>query len=246
MAAALAVCLALPAAAATFTANPAADAFVTTGSTATNLSGNNYGAAGALSVAAPGLPEGEFQSVMMFNLSGLPNAFNTQYGAGQWSIQSVTLQLTATKPNNGIFNASAAGMFAISWMQNTSWTEGTGTPMAPTSNGITFNTLSNYVGSGDESLGTFSYNGSTSATLTYTLNLPSGFSAAVAAGDTIGLRFYAADTAVSFLFDSENNGGSGTHPLLTVAVPEPDALCLGLAATAPLAALKRRARRTPA
>jgi hypothetical protein len=53
-AATLALSLAFSAHAATFTLNPSADAFVTTGPTG-NLSGNNYGGAGALSVAALGL-----------------------------------------------------------------------------------------------------------------------------------------------------------------------------------------------
>src|SRR5215472_9144063 len=111
-----ALLLALPGLAATFPLNPSADAFVTAGPTG-NLSGNNYGAAGALSVAAPGLANGEFQSVLRFDLSGAKASFDTQYGAGQWSIQSISLSLTATAPGNPIFNASAAGQFRVSWMQ---------------------------------------------------------------------------------------------------------------------------------
>src|SRR5262245_12507685 len=101
--------------AATFSLNPGADAFVTSG-TSGNLSNNNYGGAGALSVAAPGLAQGEFQSVLQFNLSGAKSSFDSQFGVGQWSIQSVTLQLTAAAPNNPIFNASGAGQLGISWM----------------------------------------------------------------------------------------------------------------------------------
>ena len=114
---ALALLLALPAYSATVTLNPAADAFVTAGPTG-NLSGNNYGAAGALSVAASGLAKGEFQSVLRFDLSGAKTSFNSQFGAGQWSIQSITLSLTATAPNNAIFNASAAGQTLIGSINN--------------------------------------------------------------------------------------------------------------------------------
>src|SRR5262245_15037090 len=78
---------------ASFSTNATIDAFVTTGPTA-NLSANNYGGAGSISLAAPGLPQGEFQSVLQFNLSGAFSSFNSTFGAGQWSIQSVTLQLT--------------------------------------------------------------------------------------------------------------------------------------------------------
>src|SRR5262245_49495741 len=123
--------------AATSSLNPTGDAFVTTGPSS-SLGANNYGAAGVLAISAPGLSQGEFQSVLQFNLAGVKNSFDSQFGVGLWSIQSVTLQLTATTPNNPIFNPQAAGQFSISWMQNDGWNEGTGTPAAPTTTGITF------------------------------------------------------------------------------------------------------------
>src|SRR5208283_3018409 len=105
-----------------------------------NLSGNNYGGAGALSIAAPGLSKGEFQSVLQFDLSGARASFDAQFGAGQWTLQSISLTLTATSPNNSIFNATSAGQFGVSWMQNDSWIEGSGTPASPTMTGITYST----------------------------------------------------------------------------------------------------------
>jgi len=239
---ALALLLTLPAHAATFTLNPSADAFVTTGPTA-NLSGNNYGGAGALSVAAPGLANGEFQSVMRFDLSGAKTSFDTQFGAGQWSIQSITLSLTATSPNNAIFNSSATGQFGISWMQNDSWTEGAGTPAAPTTTGITFSTLPSFTGAGDEALGTFSFVGGTSGTAAYNLSLTSGFDADATAGNLVSFRLFAADSAVSYLFDSRSFGTTGFRPLLTiVAVPEPGALSLLATGVAMLLGAKCRRR----
>jgi hypothetical protein len=230
---ALALLRALPAHAATFTLNPSADAFVTTGPSAT-LSGNNYGGAGALSVAAPGLSQGQFQSVLQFGLSGAKSSFDSQFGAGQWSIQSVTLQLTATAPNNAIFNSSAAGQFGISWMQKDSWTEGTGTPQTPTTTGITFSSLPSFTGPSDESLGTFSFGGGTNGNSAYTLSLTPSFSADVLAGNTVSFRMFAADTAGSYLFDSRSIGTVAARPLLSiVAVPEPGTLSL-LAAGAAL------------
>jgi len=231
---ALALFLTLPVRAATFSLNPSADAFVTTGPTA-NLIGNNYGGAGALSVAAPGLSHGQFQSVLQFGLSGAKTTFDTQFGAGQWSIQFVTLQLTATAPNNAIFNSSAAGQFGISWMQNDSWTEGTGTPATPTTTGITYTSLTDtFIGGGDENLGTFSFAGGTNGNSTFTLSLTPSFSADVLAGNTVSFRMFAADTAVSYLFDSRSFGTTSFRPLLSiVAVPEPGSLSL-LAAGAAL------------
>src|SRR5881396_864534 len=150
----LSVLVSSAAQAASFTSNPIADAFVTTGSNG-SLSGNNYGGAGAIAVSAPGLPQGELQSVLRFDLSGAASSFDTIFGAGQWSLQSAVLQLTATPPNNPVFNAQAAGSFQVSWMQSDSWTEGTGTPGSPGSSGITFTSLQNtHIGAGDENLGT--------------------------------------------------------------------------------------------
>jgi len=238
---ALVAILVLSAHAATFTLNPSADAFVTTGPTA-NLSGNNYGGAGALSVAAAGLPNGEFQSVLRFDLSGAKLSFDTQFGAGQWSIQSITLSLTATSLNNAIFNSSAAGQFAVSWMQNDSWTEGTGTPAAPTITGITFSTLPSFTSAGDEALGTFSFAGGTSGTAAYNLALTSGFDADATAGSLVSFRLFAADSAVSYLSDSRSFGTSGFRPLLTVVVvPEPGVL--SLLATGAALVLGARCRR---
>ena len=239
----LLVCLPLtisnPSWAAFSSLNPSADAFVTTGPTG-NLSNNNYGGAGALSIAAPNLSQGEFQAVLQFNLSSVKTAFDSQFGVGQWSIQSVSLQLTATAPNNAIFNPSAAGQFSISWMQNDGWTEGTGPPQAPTTTGLTFSTLNTFLSPADETLGTFSFNGGTSGNSTYTLGLTPSFSADILAGNTVSFRMFAADTAVSALFDSRSFGTASARPLLTsTAVPEPASAALGIMAVCILATGKR-------
>jgi len=212
---------------ASFNSSPAADAFVTTGASG-NLSGNNYGGGGALSLAAAGLPQGELQSVLQFNLGGAAASFNSTYGAGQWSIQSVTLQLTATAAGNAIFNTPAAGLLGISWMQNDSWLEGTGTPGAPGASGITFSGLqSSFIGPGDENLGTFSFGGVTSGTFNYSLGLTPGLTADLLAGENLSLRLFAADSAVSGVFNSRSFGTVAARPVLTiVAVPEPGTLAL--------------------
>ena len=186
-----------------------------------------YGGAGALSIAAPNLSQGEFQSVLQFNFASVKTAFDTQFGVGQWSIQSISLQFTATTPNNAIFNTPAAGQFAISWMQNDAWTEGSGTPQAPTQTGITFTTLNNFLSPSDETLGTFNFNGATSGNSIYALGLSPSFSADVLAGNTVSFRMFATDSALSAVFDSRSFGTSSARPLLTiVAVPEPASIAL--------------------
>lgn len=226
---AIAAFCAAPGRAATVSTNPVADSFVTPGSDG-SLSNNNYGAAGLLSVAASGKSQGEFQSVLQFDPSAAKTSFDAQFGAGLWSIQSVTLQLTAAPLNNALFNAISAGQFTVSWMQNDSWTEGTGTPSAPTTTGITWNTLPNFLGPNDEDLGTFSFNGANSGSTTYTLTLTSGFTADLLAGNVISFRILAADSDVSYLFNSRNFNTAASRPLLSItAVPEPSSCMLALA-----------------
>ena len=228
--------------AATFTLNPAADAFITRGPSG-NLSTNNYGGAGALAIAAPNLPAGEFQSVLQFGLAGAKSSFDTQFGVGQWSVQSVTLSLTAVAPNNPIFNSRAAGQFSVSWMQNNGWTEGVGTPANPTTTGITFSSLNNFVGLADQSLGTFNYNGAIGSGPAYSLGLTPSFMSEVLAGNTVSLRMFAADSVVSYVLDSRNFGTASARPLLTItAVPEPGSFTLGLLGLALMAHFRSATR----
>jgi len=222
--------------AATYGTNSFADTFVGTGATG-SLINSNYGGSGALSVAASALSKGEFQTVLRFDLAGAKSSFDSLYGAGQWTIQSITLQLTAASPNNGIFNASGAGQFGVAWMQNSSWQEGTGTPPSPSAAGLTFNSLTNnFVSGGDQGLGIFSFGGGTSGANSYSLTLAPNFSTDVLAGNTVSFRLFAADSTLSYLLNSHEFGTAASRPLLTVsAVPEPASGMLAAVAFAVLA-----------
>jgi hypothetical protein len=204
-----------------------ADAFVATGPTG-NLSNNNYGGGGALALAASGLTNGEFQSVIKFDLSAVRASFDTQYGAGQWSIQSAILQLTSSPHNNVIYNDTVAGRFNVSLMLNSSWAEGTGTASSPTSNGITYNTLQNTFinNAADQPLGTFSFPGGSSGANSYTLALSSGLTSDILNGSGASLRLYAADNSVSYLFSSRAAAAPNQPQLVITVVPEPCGLTL--------------------
>jgi hypothetical protein len=193
---------------------PIADAFVTPGGSG-SLSSSNFGAAGSLAIAAPGLAQGEFQSVLKFDLSGAQSSFDAQFGAGQWSLQSVTLQLTSSPHNNAIFNNIAAGQFGVSLMQNNSWVEGTGTGGVPSSDGVSFNSLlATYINNAnDQALGTFNFPGGSSGQNNYNLSLSSGLVTDVTSGSDLSLRLFAADSSVSYLVQA-------------VAVPEPNTMAL--------------------
>ena len=204
-----------------------ADAFVATGPTG-NLSDNNYGGGGALAVSAPGLPNGEFQSVIKFNLSTAHNFLDALYGAGNWSVQSITLRLTSSPHSNVIYNDIAAGLFGVSLMQNNSWVEGTGNASNPSSTGITYNTLQNtFINNAlDQPLGNFNFPGGTSGANNYALTLASGLTSDLLSGSLASLRLYAADSSVSYLFSSRAQLAPDQPQLLIDAVPEPAAMSL--------------------
>ena len=190
---------------------------------------------GALAIAAPGLPQGEFQTVLKFQLSGISSSLNATYGTGQWSVQSLTLQLTASPHNNSIFNPIAPGNFNISLMQNSSWVEGTGTGSTPTTDGISYNSLqSTYINNvTDQALGTFAFGGNSTGADTYSLNLSPGLVNDLQDGNDLSLRLFAADDVVSYLLSSRQAGMVLSPTLIIDAVPEPGVLALyalGLAA----------------
>ena len=234
--------------AATVSVQPISDAFVTPGGSG-SLSSSNFGAAGSLAIGASGLPQGEFQSVLQFDLSAAQSSFNAQFGVGQWAIQSVTLQLTSSPHNNAIFNDIAAGQFNVSLMQNNSWVEGTGTGGIPTSDGISFSSLQGtYINNAsDQALGAFSFPGGSSGQNSYVLSLSSGLVGDITSGSDLSLRLFAGDSAVSYLFTSRSGTSSARPDILVqaMAVPEPStvALCAAALGVLLVVQLARRAGR---
>jgi hypothetical protein len=223
----------------TFTVSPAADTFVSAGNP-----NSNYGGGGALQTSAAGLPKGEFQGLMRFNLAGALSAFDGLFGAGGWRLDAAALRLSAANPNNPLFNASSAGEVAASWMQNDAWIEGTGNPGAPTIDGLTWNTLPSFLSSGDQSLGAFGFGGATSGTADYSLSPSSGLTADLLAGGTASIRLSAGDSTVSSLFNSRNNMTVASRPVLVldaVQVPEPATIVLA-SLSGIFTAVKRRSR----
>jgi hypothetical protein len=230
--------LARIASAASVTLSPTQDAFVSSAN-----STSNYGKAGALLVNAAGLPKGEFDSLLEFNFSSAKSSFDTTFGTGQWTITSIALQLTSASPNSSLFNSpAAAGQFTFKWMQNDSWVEGTGTPAAPTTTGITFGTLPSFLSGSDETLGTYSFAGGTSGNNTYTLGLTTNFLADATGGNTVSLLALPADSGIVYTANSQDFTTSSSRPVLTVtaqSVPEPGTAVL-LAGSVWLGLLRRR------
>lgn len=210
----------------TYTTTSFADSFLATGSPGnpwgTNLTGLNFGAAGILVVAPASSVKGEFQSVIQFDLSGATNLFNATYGTNNWTVGSISLQLTSNygttgvQPDNLLFPTISGGQFVIEWLSNNDWAEGTGTPKQATTDGVTYNSLP-YLLSGAHAIlctNTYSPPGN-NVSVTYALPLDPNLVNEVTNGSDVTFLFYAADDQIAYLFNSYNFGGSN-EPLIHV------------------------------
>ena len=211
------------AAAAEVTLTPSADAFLFAGEPA-----SNYGGAGQLAVSDASRPQGEYQSLMRFDLAGAKSSFDAMLGSGTWALQSAALRLTTSNPNNAIFNLNQAGTFSISRMGNDSWVEGAGSPTAPAAQGVAFTAIPSLIGPEDRLLGTFNFPGGNSGANTFALGPVLGLMPDLESGGELTLRLFAdAGATVSYNFSSRTFQNVASRPALTltaVAIPEPAGL----------------------
>lgn len=198
-------------------------------------------------VAGSASGNGAFHSILRFDLSTGVTQFNSAYGAGNWTITSITLRLAGNngvvgqQPNNAMFPVIAAGNFTLSWTPNDSWSEGSGSPSVPTTDGVVFNDLPTLT-AGSVLLGNFSYTPpGNNVPLTWSLSLAPSLTADVAAGGAVSFLVAPGDENVSYLFNSRSFGTVGNRPLLSVTViPEPSiAALLALAGAAFLIGRRR-------
>jgi hypothetical protein len=212
----------------TYSSTTSADAFLATGSSnnpaGSDLTGLNFGAAGTLVVAPAASVKGEFQSVLRFSLSRAVTMFNTNFGAGNWTITNISLTLTSNygsngvQPNNAIFPVISGGNFVIEWLSDNTWAEGTGTPNLPTTDGVTYDslTLTDLLSGAHAILCTNTYTPpGDNVPVTYTLPLNADFLADVSGGGDVSLLFYAADNQIGYLFNSHEYG-RGNQPQINV------------------------------
>lgn len=186
----------------------------------------NYGGAGALSVSGTNATvnnptNGAFDSFISFNTHAMVTNFNAVFGVSNWVMTSATMVLTENPaPGNPIFN-QGSGRFQIRWLANDTWTEGTGNPMSPTTNGITYNQESNYLNSNiDQNLGVFDFTGST--TTACALALPPSFVTNMVAGGEAGFFMTAVDASIGFVFYSRSFAGNPkVLPQLIVTAASP-------------------------
>src|SRR5207247_9812805 len=121
---------------------PGADAFVRS-----LAPSSNYGGAGALSVSGSaavngsGDQNGLFDALMRFSMSNVVVSMDGLLGGQDWIVTEARLVLTEVgAPDNAIFNRGV-GAFEVRWVASDAWVEGTGKPMAPTSDGVAWQDL---------------------------------------------------------------------------------------------------------
>jgi hypothetical protein len=218
---------------ASFTNSPDADTFVRA-----NAPTLNYGAAGALSVSgiyatnATGVTNGAFDSFIRFNTAAMVTNFNGAFGTNNWAVSAAKIVVTESgAPAQALFNRGK-GAFEIRWIASDTWTEGTGTPNIPTTDGITYNNEPVLLNSSvDASLGVFT-NAGANATLSFPLSLPPAFTSNLAAGGEVDLFFTATDPKTGFTFNSQNFGTTTARPFLIIsAIPIPGITGISLDST---------------
>ena len=187
---------------------------------------HNYGGAGALSVSGPiatniiGQQAGLLDSFMRFDVSSVVSNFHSIFGMGRWGISKVILNVTEqTDVNNTIFNGGV-GPFEIRWIATNTWTEGTGKPNNPTTDGITYNDESSLLSPTLGSLGTF-VNSGTDGVVRLSLGASAGFVSNLSTGNLVSLFLTATtNSTVGFTFHSRNFIDPSQFPFLEItAVP---------------------------
>lgn len=245
-----------------FTVNTATkDAFLANGSTGnpvcnTNCANLNFGGAGTLAIAPASSAKGQFDSVVQWNTAGAASQFDTAFGAGNWHITNVSLNLASNfgdqgeQPNNGIFNTINTGQFNVQWISNDSWIEGTSggmgsAPGNPPS--VTFGNKATTLLTGTSAnLGTFTYTPpGDNVYRSYSLALDPNLLSDITGGDLASLYFTAADDQVGFLFNARSFAGNSPQFIITAdvaPVPVPAAVWLFGSGMAALAGFARRNR----
>jgi hypothetical protein len=129
-----------------FAVTPAADAFVRS-----LAPGDNFGAAGALSVSGSaalngsGQQNGLFDSLIRFDTADLAASMNNAFGSNGWVVTGAALSASeVAAPNNPIFNRGV-GAFEIWWIGSDNWVEGSGTPNVPTTDGVAYQDMANFL-----------------------------------------------------------------------------------------------------
>jgi hypothetical protein len=151
---------------------------------------------------------------MRFPMSNVVAVLDEGLGGHDWILTDAQLVVTEmSAPDNAIFNGGV-GAFEIRWLEHDTWAEGTGKPMAPTTDGISWQDLPAILNSNtDVSLGIFTNSGANGA-ISFSLALAKPMIADVRSAGELGLSLTAASPEVGFTFNSRNFGNTNGQPNL--------------------------------
>jgi hypothetical protein len=202
---------------ATVTVNPEADAFVRAADPFAN-----YGGAGAIAVSGPtavnaiNQQNGAFDSLIRFPMSNVVALLDSSLATHDWLVLRATLKLTEmAAPPSPIFNRGV-GAFEIRWLTSDSWVEGTGTPGAPTTNGVAWKDIPSLLNPAtDVSLGQFSNSGADTR-LSFALSLKDSFLADIRGGGRVTLYLTAISPQIGFTADSRSFSFTTNIPVLEI------------------------------
>jgi hypothetical protein len=204
---------------------PDADAFVRASEPSAN-----FGGAGAIAVSgsaatnAANQQNGAFDSLIRFPMSNAVTSLESTLGTNDWLVLRATLKLTEMgAPPSPLFNRGV-GTFEIGWIATDSWIEGTGIPVTPTTNGVTWSDIPSLLNTAtDVSLGQFTNSGS-DMRLSFVLRLRDSFISDIRAGGPLTLYLTAISPQIGFTADSRSFISSNDLPVIEIiaaASPHP-------------------------
>jgi len=196
---------------------PEADAFVRSAAPT-----NNYGGAGAISVSgsaavnATNQQNGLFDSLVRFPMSEAVGTLDAALGTHDWVVLGATLCLTEFgAPPSPIFNRGV-GAFEVRWIAADNWIEGTGVPVTPTTNGVTWNDVPALLNPAvDVSVGQFT-NAGVDGRLLFSLPMKPAFVSDVRSGGPVDLYLTAASPQIGFTAYSRSISPSNNAPMLSI------------------------------
>jgi hypothetical protein len=108
------------------------------------------------------------------------------------------------------------GLFEVRWIAADGWGEGTGRPMAPTSDGVAWQDVPSIVNSNlDQSLGVFTNRGA-DVQLSFGLALADRFLTDLRSGGEVGFYLTARSSEIGFTFNSRSFGNTNAQPVLMI------------------------------
>jgi len=185
--------------AASVTITPDADTFIRSATPT-----NNFGGAGAIAVSGSAAlnennqQNGLFDSLLRFSMTNVVASLDMSLGSHDWLIYRARLHLTEVgAPVSSIFNRGV-GVFEIRRLASNEWVEGTGIPIEPSTDGVTWNEVASLLDPAkDVSLGQFTNTGMDGG-LTLNLALKDAFVSDVRSGTTVTFYLTAASPQIGF------------------------------------------------